>query len=171
MRNQKMKVFKFKGKFAITITLLFLFFSAIDTNAQEAITTSGGEATGSGTSSYSVGQVVYTTNTGTGGSVTQGVQQPYEISVTTAIENTDDILLLFKVFPNPTTDVLILKVKNEKHESLTFQLFDMKGKLLKYGEIAGEETKINMSALTPSVYFVKIIEDNKELKTFKVIKK
>jgi hypothetical protein len=42
----------------------------------------GGEATGSGGSvSYSVGQVVYTTNTGINGSVAQGVQQPYEFQM------------------------------------------------------------------------------------------
>ena len=43
--------------------------------SQETIPASGGAAIGSGgTSSYSVGQLVYTTNTGSG-TVTQGVQQ------------------------------------------------------------------------------------------------
>jgi hypothetical protein len=42
--------------------------------AQDAIPVSGGEAAGSGdTVSYSVGQLVYTTNIGSG-TVTQGVQ-------------------------------------------------------------------------------------------------
>jgi len=172
MKNQKIRAFKFKGKFAITITLLSLFFSAINTNAQEAVTASGGEAIGSGgTSSYSVGQVVYTTNIGTGGSVAQGVQQPYEISVSTAIENTDDILLQFKAYPNPTTNLLTLKVKSEKYNELSFQLFDMNGKLLKNGKIIAEETMIKMETFAPSVYFLKVIGNKKELKTFKIIKR
>ncbi|MFT6196114.1 MAG: hypothetical protein ACJAXY_000429, partial [Nonlabens sp.] len=42
--------------------------------SQQTIPTSGGDATGSGgSSSYTVGQLVYTTNTGSG-TVIQGVQ-------------------------------------------------------------------------------------------------
>ena len=48
--------------------------------AQESANASGGDASGSGgTVAYSVGQVVYTTNTDASGTVSQGVQQPYEI--------------------------------------------------------------------------------------------
>jgi len=55
--------------------------------AQESVTASGGNASGAGgTVSYSVGQVVYKTNTGSNGSEAQGVQQPYEISVIIGIE-------------------------------------------------------------------------------------
>jgi len=61
------------------VILLFLELSKLQ--AQEATTTAGGEASGSGGyASYTVGQVVYTTKTGTNGnSVIEGVQQPYEI--------------------------------------------------------------------------------------------
>jgi len=52
----------------------------IGLQAQETIPASGGKASGSGgTASYSFGQVVYTTYTGTNGLVAQGVQQPFEI--------------------------------------------------------------------------------------------
>ncbi len=50
-----------------------------DAHAQEVIDASGGVATGSGgTVSYSLGQVVYTFNTGDGGMENQGVQQPVD---------------------------------------------------------------------------------------------
>ncbi len=46
--------------------------------AQEGATAAGGDASGSGgTVAYSVGQVAYTSNTGSTGSVSQGVQQAY----------------------------------------------------------------------------------------------
>lgn len=55
--------------------------------AQENTTASGGNATGiGGAIDYSVGQVVYTTQTGAPGSVTQGVQQPYELQIPLPIE-------------------------------------------------------------------------------------
>ena len=56
-------------------TTLLLLFSTIQLHAQETVPATGGDATGSGgTSSYTVGQVVCTTNTGSNGSVAQGVQ-------------------------------------------------------------------------------------------------
>ncbi len=60
-----------------TITL-FALFAGFTIHAQQATTATGGDASGSGgTVASSVGQIVYTTNTGTTGSVVQGVQQPF----------------------------------------------------------------------------------------------
>lgn len=76
--------------------------------SQNAIPATGGNASGSGGSvSYSVGQVTYLINTGTSGSVAQGVQQPYEISVVTGIEEASGIELEFSVYPNPASDFAI----------------------------------------------------------------
>ena len=46
---------------------------------QQAVLSAGGDATGSGTSSYSVGQVVYTYKA-SGSSVSEGVQQAWEVT-------------------------------------------------------------------------------------------
>ncbi len=49
---------------------------------QSTIPTTGSTASGSGgTATYTVGQITYKTFSGTNGTVAQGVQQPYEISV------------------------------------------------------------------------------------------
>ena len=139
--------------------------------AQESTNASGGNATGSGgTVAYSVGQVVYTTNTGTNGSVAQGVQQPFVISVVTAIEEAKGINLSVSAYPNPTTDYLQLKVESEKLKDLSFQLYDISGKLLQSKKITGNQTSIAMGNLVPANYFVKVIQGNKEVKTFKIIK-
>lgn len=82
--------------------------------AQDAVPMSGGNASGSGGSAcYSVGLVVYTTNTGTNGSVAQGVQQPFEISVVSGIEDAKEITLQYSVYPNPATNYLILKIEGK----------------------------------------------------------
>jgi len=144
-------------------------------HAQEAIPASGGNASGSGgSSSYSVGQMVYTTNTGTNGSVAQGVQQPFEISVVTGIDEAKDITLQCMAFPNPTIDNLNLKVDASTTlsiQSLSYQLFDVSGKLLETKKVEGSETSIAMGSLVPATYFLKVIQNNKEIKTFKIIKK
>ena len=139
--------------------------------AQESVNATGGSASGSGGSaSYSVGQVVYTTNTGTNGSVAQGAQQPFEISVVTGIEEANSINLSVTAYPNPTTDYLTLEVKEFEFSTLSFQLYDMSGKLLQSEKITGSQTSIVMSNLVPAKYFVKVIQENKEVKTFKIIK-
>jgi len=151
--------------------ILFLGLGLTGLKAQTSVNATGGNALGSGGSaSYSVGQVTYTTNTGSSGSVAQGVQQPFEISVVTAIEKAKGINLLVSAFPNPTTDYLTLEIKDFELSNLCFQLYDMNGKILQSEKITGNQTIIFMSNLFPAVYFVKIMQGNKEVKTFKIIK-
>ncbi|MGC8754863.1 MAG: hypothetical protein ACP5QJ_07625, partial [Thermosulfidibacteraceae bacterium] len=77
MRHKKLKL----------SAVLLLGLGLTGLQAQESVNATGGNASGNGgTVAYSVGQVVYTTNTGTNGSVAQGVQQPFEISVVSGIE-------------------------------------------------------------------------------------
>lgn len=151
--------------------ILLLGFGLTVIQAQESVNATGGNASGSGGStSYSVGQVAYQTHTGTNGSVAEGVQQAYEISVVTGIEEAKGISLSVSAYPNPTTDYLILVVKDFELSDLHFQLYDMNGKLLQNGKITGDQTSIVMSNHLPAHFFVKLIQGNKEIKTFKVIK-
>ena len=152
-------------------TVLLLGLGLTGLQAQESVNATGGNALGDGGSvSYSVGQVVYTTNTGTNGSVAQGVQQPYEISVVTAIEDAKGINLSVSAYPNPTTDYLTLSIGEFDISNVSYQLYDMNGKLLQNEKITGNQTSIVMSNLVPATYFVKVIQGSKEVKTFKIIK-
>jgi hypothetical protein len=157
----------------IISSLLFNFvFSSVGLFAQNVISTAGNNATGSGgTVNYSIGQVLYTSNTGINASATQGVQQPFEISVVTSIKDASEINLICSTYPNPSTDFVTLKIVNYKIEKLHYQLFDTKGTLIETKKIENYETSINMSSYTRANYFLKIIENNKELKVFKLIKK
>ena len=151
--------------------VLLLGLGLTGLQAQTSVNATGGDALGSGGSaSYSVGQVVYTTNTGTNGSVAQGVQQAFEISVVTGLEEAKGINLSVSAYPNPTTDYLTLEVKDVELLNLHFQMYDMNGKLLQNEKITGNQTSIVMSNLVPATYFVKVIQGNKEFKTFKIIK-
>jgi hypothetical protein len=141
-------------------------------HAQETVPVSGGNATGTGgTASYTVGQIVNNTNTGTTGTSAQGVQQPYEISVVTGIDDAVDIMLEMVVYPNPATDYLKLKLGDNEIVNLRYQLYDINGSLLLNAKIEVQETDISMQTLKPSTYFLKVLQGNKEIKTFKIIKK
>lgn len=149
--------------------VLLLGLGLTGLQAQTSVNATGTNASGSGgTVSYSVGQVVYTTNTGTNGSVAQGVQQAYEI-FTVGIKETE-LNIFLTVFPNPTTDYLTLSIDDFEISNLSYQLYDMNGKLLQNEKITGNQTSIVMSNLVPANYFLRVIHGNKEVKTFKIIK-
>jgi hypothetical protein len=174
-KQKKLKVESKKLKVLGVATLLTFAFSLSTVTAQESVNATGGNASGSGgTVSYSVGQVFYTTNTGTNGSVAQGVQQTYDISVVNSIDETTGISLQCSAYPNPTTDVLQLKVDTSTTlsiQSMTYQLYDMQGKLIFTKKLTDVETQIDMSNLVSGTYFLKITNNNnKEIKTFKIIK-
>jgi len=156
----------------LTITfILFCIFSIGMLKAQSTIPASGGNATGGGGSaSYTVGQIVYTTNTGLNGSEAQGVQQPYEISVITAIKEAGGISLEFVAYPNPASDFIKLKIENYEAGNLTYRLYDLNGILLQSKKVEGEETTIQMNALLPSIYFLKVYDRDIEIITYKIIK-
>jgi len=141
--------------------------------AQEAISSGGGNASGSGGSvSYSVGQVVSDYQTGTSGSLFQGVQQPYEIWIMNGLEEFADITLDYRAYPNPATDFILLKVDNDNIplSTLTIFMYDLSGKLIKILNINDIETIIHMENFKPAVYYLKVIQGSKEVKTFKIIK-
>lgn len=151
--------------------ILFMSIAQCTVSAQETTDASGGNASGSGGSaSYSIGQSAYNTYTGTNGSVAQGVQQPYEISIVTEIKEAKDISLSFLVYPNPTSDILKLKIENYTNNNLTYHLYQLDGKTIETKNIESLDISISMEQLASGIYFLKITELDKEIKTFKIIK-
>jgi opacity protein-like surface antigen len=151
--------------------VLILLIALPGLSAQEVMPASGGNGTGSGGSaSYTIGQPGYTTSSGTNGSVSEGVQQPYEISTITGIEDAVGIVLASSVYPNPATDFLILRVDDYEGMKLSYQLFDINGRLLESNYITGSESAIMMSRYSAGTYFLKVMSSNKDVKTFKIIK-
>jgi hypothetical protein len=138
--------------------------------AQESANSSGGDATGSGgTAAYSIGQVVYTTNTGSSGSLAQGVQHAYEI-FTVGIKETE-LSIALTVFPNPTTENLTLQISDYSNQKLTYKLFNVQGKQLSNGHITAKQTEINTSSLPAATYFIYVVnQENIKVQTYKIIK-
>lgn len=186
-----------KKLIVITNFLLLMGGSLTELQAQEAIVAAGGNASGSGGSiNYTIGQVIYTTNTGTNGSGVQGVQQGYEIlvvpglksatalnmvknskinslsSLVTGIEDPKFINLKCIVYPNPTSDILTLTIDylDTENGNLSYLLFDINGKLIEKNKIENRITLISMGHLVPATYILNVIEGNKSIKTLKIIK-
>lgn len=155
----------------IFITSMLFLFGITFLCAQETNPTTGGNANGSGgIVSYSIGQIFYNTISVSNGTIIQGVQQPFEISVVTAIKNTEYINLRCVVYPNPTSGYLKLSVESETFNDMKFYLFNMSGVRLQEDKVLSKETEIQMENYPSSTYILKIVVGNKEIKSFKIIK-
>lgn len=151
----------------VLLTLSFVFFLSSAT-AQVSVNASGGSASSSeGSVDYSIGQVVYTTNIAESGSVAQGIQQPYVIL---EFEEPNGTKASISAYPNPTTDLLTLDVRKTDLSAFSFRLYDIVGRLLQNEPIITRETNINMSSFLTGIYFIKVFQENNEMKTFKIVK-
>ena len=161
-----------KNKNKKIAALLLLGFGITTVQAQQAFVSSGGNASGSGgTVAYSVGQIVYTSNSGTNEFVVQGVQQAFEISVTLGFEEAKTISLNLMAYPNPTSNVVTLNVDDYELSNLSFELFDINGRSIERKKITNTTETIRLENLPSATYFLKVTNIKKELKTFKIIKK
>ena len=165
-----------------TSSIIILILINISLNAQEIVSPAGGNASGSGGSvSYTLGQVSYTAIQGSNGSLVQGVQQAYIITVVSSVPEAKIITLEWMAYPNPASDYLKLILLNDgypepDYNKLSYELYDLHGKLLQNNLLEGAETIISMQSFSSGTYILKITEkrDSKtlrELKTFKIIKR
>jgi hypothetical protein len=156
----------------IKFKMFLLFcFGLVQVFAQSSVNTAGGDGSGNGGSvSFSVGQPMYQTLTGNNVTAAEGVQQPYEISVLSVTEGVAGINLLVQAYPNPTTDYLTIDILDYEISNLTYQLYDIQGKLIQNEHIVSSQTNVVMQNLVPSTYIIRVMQKNRELKSFKIIK-
>jgi Secretion system C-terminal sorting domain len=153
----------------LKITAIGLCFASA-LSAQNNTVGSGGDAIGAGgTVAYSIGQTDYITNTGSGGTVSQGVQQTYTV-LSVGVDAYPAISLNFEVFPNPVSNQLTLALGGFDLENLSYQIIDAAGKLVITQKITSNQSKVDMQYLANAIYFLKVMQNADELKSFKVVK-
>lgn len=158
------------------LTLIFVMgFGVIASNAQHSVNTTGGNASNeSGSVSYSIGQIVYSSYSNNDGAMSEGVQQPYEIFIITSLEELGGFDLVLNVFPNPVDDRLHLEVVGKDfHQSsdLKYQLLDINGRLLKRERIIDHAALIEMGAKQPGAYFLIVTASDERIGLFRIIKR
>ena len=153
----------------LAVLLLLSFILTNVVQGQQVSTTTGGKISGSGGSvTYSIGQTVYTTYTNSSGSVAQGVQQPYEISIASELNEIEAKIQLL-VYPNPTNGLLILTL-DKAYTDAVYELYDVNGKLIQSKQVTELNTNILMNEYAVATYFLKIKLDTKLVKMFKILK-
>jgi hypothetical protein len=156
-----------KTTLIIISTLLISFL----VQSQESLAISAGEASGSGgTSSYTLGQVFYTTTNTSTGSVGQGVQQSFEL-FTLSNPQLTTVNLEAVIYPNPSSDYVVLNITDTALTDLSYVLVDIRGQVISNQKISSLDTQISLHGLSIGTYVLKVSKKNSELKMFKIIKK
>jgi len=77
------------------------------------------------------------------------------------------------LYPNPSNDYITLNIAGNDpmpFDRMSYQLFDINGKLIKGEKITNRQSIIKIGNLEPANYFVKVIQGNKEINTLKITK-
>jgi hypothetical protein len=153
-----------------TKLLIFIFLlSAGAMPAQQVVTTAGDfNSNTSGSLSWTLGECVIATYTGTNVVLNQGFQQS-KLTVT-AIKEFSENSLAISIYPNPTNDFVLIKGTPESVKSLRYMLFDLNGKLLAEQKVTDSETKISFNNLLTGTYLLRLIRNDQEVQVFKIVK-
>jgi len=145
------------------IILLMACFGFTGIQGQTSVVVGGGN---SPYVTFTIGQPVYESN----GYVWCSIQQPYEISVVTGVEDNREGVEM-SIYPNPVADVLTLKVNLDDFFNCCYQLYDSKGGLLQQQSIVDASSSIGFDNYTAGIYYLVVVNDKHEIKRFKIIKR
>lgn len=144
----------------------FLFCSTL--MAQERSVASGGEASGTGgTVSYTIGLPDFQTYSGSNGTISEGVQQAYELLSLNVNDWNKDFQVVF--YPNPVTDYLVIEVP-ETDAELTYNILSHSGQLVKSGNLSEIKTSIEVRSFVSEGYFIEIRKNNQLVRHYQFIK-
>ena len=155
---------------------LLSFFNFAQENSEQSnssmrstsVNASGGNASSSsGSISYSIGITHYTGIESSNNLVSQGIQQSAELEPKEELEGT---LAQVMAYPNPSTNYIILDIKDFNNEPTNYQIFSPNGSIMKTGTINAKSTKLPTEQWSNATYFIKISVLNKFEETLKIIK-
>ena len=155
----------------IFITPIILIFLSPLVHAQAAIVATGGDVTGEGSLSYSVGQIDQLTIYGDNYQLSQGVLQIFD--PTTDVDESVIHDWGISISPNPTIHEITLKFRHqfEKKNSPRIALFDGSGVKIIEKSFKPPYSTISLANLPAATYFLSIIDDARaQVITYKIIK-
>jgi len=159
---------KIKWKYYLFLFLPWIFINILQ--AQEVVATSGGSGTTSGAKvTWTIGEPVTETISSTNIILTQGFNQGGLI--TTMIKKPEIPGLILNVYPNPSSDLIKISSGETDVSGMRYLLVDMNGKVILEKNMSGNESDISLSTLPPSIYFLKVYQNKKEIGTYKIVKK
>jgi hypothetical protein len=164
----------------IKTTLLGLFITAVlsaQSIAPQSVNAAGTKMTQSnGSLSFTVGELVVLQQVdANGNSLGSGFTNASTISTTIlAVEEPNAEILQVDVFPNPTSDLVQIRIKESKLEEMQLSVTDLKGRELFQGRyrVLQQSIGINTAAYPAGTYLLSLKDlSGKLLGTYKIVKR
>ena len=149
--------------------IVLLLINSFNFYSQQNTTASGGDFSGSnGSLSFSVGQIDYLNIDNASGNINQGVQQPYQILDNSV--NESDYTFEITIGPNPSFDELTIQADFSKMKDIQGFITDQNGKMVKERQNLSLNPSFKLNNLSSGNYFLNIEDEQKLIKSYKIIK-
>jgi len=154
--------------------MLLSTMSSAQSIAPQSVNSAGTKMTqANGSLSFTVGELVVLSQTDSQGN-TLGSGFTAGATITTlSIQEPDAAVLNVNVFPNPTSDLVNIRINHSSIEQVVVSISDVQGKEVYNGKYAGltNTIGINTTAYAPGTYILSLKNNNnQELGTYKIIK-
>jgi len=149
---------------------LIVIFSGVTVTAQEVVASSGSSGTITGYKvDWTLGEPVIETLTGPANILTQGMHQTNLL--VTGLEEMIVPGLEVRVYPNPTSDLLMIEVIQTGNDLFRYELFDITGRKIVLKKMNSNIEEIDMGSYVSGVYLLNVLNPNrKHVKVCKIIK-
>lgn len=132
------------------LVLLGCLSTSVAAYSQREMVASGGDAQGgTGSVSWSIGQIAYVNITGQSGYSAEGVQQPAEFFLSGV---NAEFLPQLNVFPNPSSGQIQIDGLQFEQGPIPFQIVNAAGQLISEGLIQSGFPEISVQHLPAGVY-------------------
>ena len=161
-------------RYIITLTVIFIIsqvdsFSQTEMHPQVFGTYGGSSDVSDGYNiTFSAGQTFYKSYENDNFSITEGLNQA--IYTVTAIYDNIFSTIKLSVYPNPSDGLINIQHNSNKDLILNISVTDLTGKILYVNEFSEKLMQINLTDLSKNVYFLNITNQQKIIKTFKIVK-
>jgi hypothetical protein len=156
-------------KKVVFVLLTICLFSISKIIAQQIFASSGDFFKDThGSISFTIGEPINETFSKFENILTQGYQQSKLPGL--AINELTESLFKVSIFPNPCKDFIIINVDNIKDYDIQLELYGIIGNLLIRDSFDCAQKKILLTGLQSSFYYLKVIINKKEVRSFKIVK-
>jgi hypothetical protein len=152
------------------VIVCFLLALPVIVSSQQVISPNGHHAQNSQAMlSWTVGEPFINTLIAGENILTQGFHQG-KLTVTAIFEKRT-LPFNITVYPNPANDLLYLKIEPETSQKFRYALYSMNALLLKEAPVTGSMIEISFSHYMPGSYLLKIMNEDEEIRIFKILKR
>lgn len=88
---------------------------------------------------------------------------PNDCSILTSINNERELNFSYSLYPNPANNLLTIEGKSIVTNKELASIYDLTDKLLMQFSLTGEKTTIDISSLTPGIYFLSLYDGEQTL--------